>query len=174
EEGLAVRFEPRDLLARGQLPEDDGRIVRLPSRTAARPARGQEVAVGRECGAIVVVGPPGGLAQLPACGEIPDPSPIGLRRDDLLAIGGGEDGGETQEVAVPRVLMPERDQELARAGVPDPPLRCDGLAVRRVDDVFDVAFPERGETPDLPVLRHAPEADPADLLWLGLHQATDE
>ena len=71
--------------------------------------------------------------------------------------------------------MLKRDQDLARAGVPDPPPTCDGLAVWGVSDVMDVASSQRGETPDLPVFCHAPEAEPADQLpRLGLHQAVYE
>src|SRR5262249_37992623 len=147
-------------------------LVRLPSRTAASPARGEEAAIGRERGASVVDGPTNGLAYLPACGEMPDPNPKGLRRDDLLAIRRAEGGGGTQALVVPRVLMPAQDPGLARAGVPEPPLPRDGLAVRGVSDVMDIAFLQRGEMPDLPVLCHAPEAEPADQLpRLGLHQA---
>src|SRR5262249_39110677 len=67
-----------------------------------------------------------------------------------------------------------RGQDFAREGVPDPPLGCDGLAVRRVSDVMDVALSDRSKAANLAVLRHVPEADRADLPPPVLHRAANE
>ena len=64
-------------------------------------ARGQESAVGREHGVIVLVGPTGGPADLAAGGRGPRSRRRGLCRDELPAVGRVEEGPKLRELIVP-------------------------------------------------------------------------